>query len=265
MVCPLQVLRCLRILKDLLLQRGILILEQSPVGVGACAVPWRIKMAREVGKGSLQRSGAKDTGLRALWAEITPFRRDGEQLRFVRFCMVLVSFAPLFLLMAIRGNSVVGDWWMWGGCISLFALPALFLGWRILLVWRNAVVDEIGIGEVADSQSHVLGYLFATMLPFYRSSIEQWRDLAALAVALVFIVLVFWCLRWHYVNWMLLLTGYRVYNVTMPEASAHSGRRTPVVLITKGVRPLAGSHVRAKRVSDTVYWETGHEFRFHRN
>ena len=174
--------------------------------------------------------------------------------------MVLVSFAPLFLLMAIRGNSVVGDGWMWVGCVSLFVLPAFFLGWRILYVWRNAVVEEIGVGEVDDSRPHVLVYLFATMLPFYRSLIEQWRDLAALVVALGFIILVFWCLRWHYANWMLLLTGYRVYNVTMPESSARLGRRTPVVLITKRVRHSPGGRVRAKRVSDTVYWEVEYEF-----
>lgn len=133
-----------------------------------------------------------------------------------------------------------------GGCVSLFVLPALFLGWRILYVWRNAVVEEIGVGEVEDSRSHVLGYLFATMLPFYRSSIEQWRDLAALVVALGFIILVFWCLRWHYVNWMLLLTGYRIYNVTMPESSTRLGRRTPVVLITKRVRPSPGASCTGK-------------------
>lgn len=175
----------------------------------------------------------------------------------LRFCMVTVSFAPLFLLIAIRGIDVVGDVWTWSVCLSLIVAPGVLVVWRIVLVWRKDTTDVIAIGQAEDGRSHVLGYLFATMLPFYRSSIEGWRDLLALVVALGFILVIFWCLRWHYVNWVLLLAGYRVYTVTPLEDPARLGRRTPLVLITRRRRPLSEERVRAKRVSDTVYWETG--------
>ena len=175
----------------------------------------------------------------------------------LRLCMVAVSFAPLFLLIAIRGNGVVGDVWTWLFCLSLIVVPGSLVVARIVFVWRKGTTAEIAIGQAEDSRSHVLGYLFATMLPFYRSLIEGWRDLLALAVALGFILFLFWCLRWHYVNWLLLLAGYRVYTVTPREDPARLGRRTPLVLITRRRRPLPEERVRAKRVSDTVYWETG--------
>ena len=215
-------------------------------------------MAGEFGRESLSHSTAEDAQpQRSLWAELSPFRRGGEQFGLLRLCMVAVSFAPLFLLIAIRGNDVIGDVWTWSVCISLIVAPGSLVVWRIVLVWRKDTTDVIAIGQAEDGRSHVLGYLFATMLPFYRSPIEGWRDLLALAVALGFILFLFWCLRWHYVNWVLLLAGYRVYTVTPLEDPARLGRRTPLVLITRRRRPLSEERIRAKRVSDTVYWETG--------
>ena len=214
-------------------------------------------MVREVQRGVLRRRDSNVIGFLSLVSELSPFGRVGEQLRFLRLCMVMVSFTPLFLLIAIRGNDVVEDEWTWLVCSLMMVIPASFLTWRMVLVWRSDANDEIVVGEIEDSRSHVLGYLFATMLPFYRSSIDQWRDLIALAVALSFILLLFWCLRWHYVNWLLLVLGYRIYTITPPEDPAGLGRRTPWVVITRRVRPLAGERFRAKRVSETVYWETG--------
>ena len=221
-------------------------------------VPTRlITVAREIHQDNLRPCEDNGARLKALLFEISPFRRVGEQLRLLRFCMVMVSFAPLFLLVAIRGNDVVPDRWTWTVCALLIALPLAFLLARMWLVWASDARTEIVVGDAEDSRSHVLGYLFATMLPFYRSSIDEWRDLTALVVALGFILLLFWCLQWHYVNWLLLVLGYRVYTITPPPDPGGLGRRTPWVLITRRVRPLAGDRISAKRVSNTVFWETG--------
>ena len=214
-------------------------------------------MAREARQDSLHRRESNSARFTALLSELSPFRRVGEQLRLLRLCMVMVSFAPLFLLVAIRGNEVVDDRWTWLACSLLISIPLALSLIRMTLVWRNDATEKIVVGEAEDSRSHVLGYLFATMLPFYRSSIDQWRDLIALAIALGFILLLFWCLRWHYVNWLLLALGYRVYTVTPPKDPDGLGRRTPWVVITRRTRPLAGERFYAKRVSDTVCWETG--------
>lgn len=214
-------------------------------------------MACEAGHDGLQRSAPEDARRPSLWDEISPFGRGRERLGFFRLCMVVVSFAPLFLLIAVRGNDVVGEIRMWLGCLSLVFVPMVVVVARIVIVWRTAGSESIVVGQADDSRPQVLSYLFATMLPFYRSSVEGWRDLAALAVALVVILWLFWSLRWHYVNWMLLLAGYRVYTVTPPGDPVGWGRRTLLVLITRRGRPLSGERVLAKRVSDTVYWETG--------
>ena len=214
-------------------------------------------MVREIQHSKLRGNVPDGAGYKELMSELSPFRRVGEQLSFFRFCMVMVSFTPLFVLIAIRGNDVVADKWTWMVCSSLIVTPMLLVAWRIRLVWRFGTKTEMVIGIAEDSRSHVLGYLFATMLPFYRSSIDQWRDLIALTVALAFILLLFWYLRWHYVNWLLLVLGYHVYTVTPSEDPGYLGRRTPFVLITRRVRPLAGERFYAKRISDTVYWETG--------
>ena len=69
-------------------------------------------MAGEFGREGLSHSTTEDAQpQRSLWAELSPFRRGGEQFGLLRLCMVTVSFAPLFLLIAIRGNDVIGDVW----------------------------------------------------------------------------------------------------------------------------------------------------------
>ena len=191
---------------------------------------------------------------RGLLYELVSNRNNGEGLRCWRFCVVVSSFAPLFLLLAVRGNAVVPDIWMWTGCVALAVIPTALLFLRVWLVWKmQATLIRIGSSE--DSRAHLLSYLFATMLPFYRSSLDAWRDLLALIVAIAVIVFLFWYLGLHYVNVILALLGYRVYRIIPHKNNSSFSRRMPLILITRRHYLVEGEHISAKRLSDTVYWE----------
>ena len=196
-------------------------------------------------------------GLRSLIQEIGRKPDYQEGLAQWRLCLVLLSFAPLFLLLAIRGSKFLNEWWTWGICLTLIGVPLLMFLLRIWSVWRSNSVSTISVGSAEESNGHILAYLFATLLPFYRSSLEGWRDMVAIAVALVLIVGLFWHLRLHYVNVLLAIMHYQVFTVYPPQDASPYARQTPCMVLTKRRYLKSGDALETKRVSDTLYWDVG--------
>ena len=167
---------------------------------------------------------------------------------------MLVGFTPLFVLLAIRGSSVVSDQYVWATIGALILAPSLVFVWRFFVVWHDPTTDFITVGAAEDGKPHLLTYLFATLLPFYRSSFDTWRDLLALGLALLLIVFLFWYLRLHYVNYLLALFRYHV-NTVSPKANTRFERRRSLVLVTRRTYLREDDQIQARRLSDTVYWE----------
>src|SRR5690606_39734849 len=67
----------------------------------------------------------------------------GEGLRTARLLMVLSSISPLFILWAIRGNSLVPDRWLIGFCALMVVLPNVFLWLRIRVARQQADQREL--------------------------------------------------------------------------------------------------------------------------
>lgn len=176
-------------------------------------------------------------------------------MRLARLLMVLSSLAPLFLLMGIRGSSLFPELYFAMMCWALAILPSMFLWWRVRTVRRIDDIRPLVMGVTEDHRGHVLVYLFATLLPFYREDIETYRDLLAMCVALGLIVLLFWRLNLHYLNLYFAVRGYQVFTVSPPEdGNPYSGLEN-FVLITRRRRLREGDRVIAFRLSNTVYLE----------
>ena len=178
-----------------------------------------------------------------------------EGLRFERLLMVLGSLAPLFVLWAARGSCVIPDGWLWLGCALLAAGPNLALYLRFHAAIKEEDKYPISVGRCEDHRSHVLTYLFAVLLPFYRTGAESVRDVVAMVIALVFIVFLFYHLRLHYTNILFALRGYQVFTVTPPSSSNPYDWQEPRVLITYRRSLVPGERIVAFRLSDTVYLE----------
>ncbi len=136
-----------------------------------------------------------------------------EGLTLARFIMVLSSMSPLFILWGIRGTNLIPALYFVTGCLVMAVLPTAFLLFRELLAKRQNDIRSLVIGRTEDHRGHVLVYLFAILLPFYRQNVDSWRDFSALVAALVFIVFLFWHLNYHYMNILFAVRGYRVLNV----------------------------------------------------
>jgi hypothetical protein len=178
-----------------------------------------------------------------------------QGLKAARLLMVLSSVSPLFLLWAIRGNSLISDWWFISGCALMFVVPNGFLLLRIRTAKRMQERRELSIGSAEDHRDHLLVYLFAMLLPFYSVNISTWREVIAALAAVAFVVFLFWHLNLHYMNLFFAIRGYRVFTLfPSTEANPVSGKDT-YVLLTKRVSVEGADRITAYRLSDTVYLE----------
>jgi hypothetical protein len=184
-----------------------------------------------------------------------PSSTHREGLKAARLLMVLSSISPLFILWAIRGNSLVPDRWFIGFCALMVVVPNGFLWLRIRTAKKQSDKREITVGTADDHRDHILVYLFAMLLPFYSEDVGTWRDLAATVAALAFIVFLFWHLNLHYMNLLFAALGYRVFTVYPPADGNPLTGRTRQALITRQVSLASGERIVAFRLSDTVYLE----------
>lgn len=185
----------------------------------------------------------------------SPSGTHSEGLKAARLLMVLSSISPLFILWAIRGNSLIPDLYFIVFCAIMVLLPNAFLWLRIRTARKQRDRREIKIGSADDHRNHILVYLFAMLLPFYSQDLGNMRDLAATLAALAFIVFLFWHLNLHYMNLLFAALGYRVFTVYPPVDGNPLTGNTRYALITRRVSLTAGEQLIAYRLSDTVYLE----------
>src|SRR5207249_4624137 len=178
-----------------------------------------------------------------------------EGLKTARLLMVLSSISPLFILWAIRGNSLIPDRWFIVFCALTVAVPNDFLWLRIRTARKQADKRDLTVGTADDHRDHILVYLFAMLLPFYSEDLGSWRYLGASFAALAFIVFLFWHLNLHYMNLLFAAFGYRVFTVCPPAEGNPLTGKTRQALITRRVSLASGDRIVAYRLSDTVYLE----------
>lgn len=184
-----------------------------------------------------------------------PVSTHSEGLKTARLLMVLSSISPLFILWAIRGNTLIPDHYFIGFCALMILLPNAFLWLRIRTAKKNNDRREISVGTADDHRDHILVYLFAMLLPFYSEDLGTLRDLAATLAALSFIVFLFWHLNLHYMNLLFAALGYRVFTVYPPADGNPLTGKTRHAVITRRVCLSPGEKLITYRLSDTVYLE----------
>jgi hypothetical protein len=180
-------------------------------------------------------------------------RREG--LGFIRFMMVLSSISPLFILWAIRGNTLVSDKYFLLFCSIMVIVPNIFLGLRIWTTRKLQEKRDLVVGKTEDHRDHLLVYLFAMLLPIYAVNFNSWRELSAALAAVGFIVFLFWHLNLHYMNLIFAILGYRVFSVFPQDNTNPLSGRDNFVLISRRTDVQMGERLTVYRISDTVYLE----------
>jgi hypothetical protein len=178
-----------------------------------------------------------------------------EGLPIARLMMVLSSISPLFILWAIRGNTVFPEIWFLSFCGIMVIGPNLFLWRRVKTAKKRRDRREIIAGHAEDHRDHLLVYLFAMLLPFYSMSIDGCRDFASILVAIAFIVFLFWHLNMHYMNIFWAFRNYRIFTITPANDNNPLSGKAPQVLISYRTHIEPGETIFAYRLSRSVFLE----------
>lgn len=164
----------------------------------------------------------------------------------VDLSLYLSSYAPLFLIMAVRFRPL----WLEVFCGTLF-FAGIAAGGAVLVRYRNVVGQEWRATRVEDRGYEVAGYLAAYLLPFVTVTEPDWRDLVGYGIFLLVAGIVYVRSGMLQINPTLYLIGWRVMQVTIGEgwigyAIGPDSMRT-------------GSNLKVRRISDRVFMATAVE------
>ena len=184
------------------------------------------------------------------------FSQDNrEGLNLLRFILVLSSISPLFILWAVKGVAFLPDVYFVPVCLFLAIFPTIVLLVRVRIAIGHRDTRTLQVGSVEDHRGHVLVYLFAMLLPFYRQVVDGWREFSALILALIFIVFLFWHLNFHYMNILFAIRRYHVLTIYPPQQDNKYASPDSYILITRRRSLRTGQSIVVFRLSNTVYLE----------
>jgi len=145
------------------------------------------------------------------------------------------AYAPLWAIYAIRAIPV--DWRLAVGLgAAATAFPAV-----ILLFVRHAGQDSNGettvVADVARRDDQVMGYLFTYVLPFVGLAFSDPYEVAASAVFVLVLLVLYIRTNLFYVNPILSAVGYRVYEIQVTGAPARIAlSKKPFVSVGQSLR-----------------------------
>ena len=183
-----------------------------------------------------------------------PIHSITEGLKSIRLLMVLSSVSPIFILLAIRGSDFIPGYSFEIVCILLVGFANGALAIRIIKSKQKEGPKSRRVGKTENHSYHVIMYLLAVLLPFYRQDLDMLRELFTVMAALALIVLLFWRFNLHYMNLYFAIRGYHVFTVYPPENPGPYDSKDTWVLITRRTNLLA-KDTTVYRISDTVYLE----------
>lgn len=161
----------------------------------------------------------------------------------VELALFLCSYAPLFLILAIRFT----DYWLEALCGGLFVL-GLGGGLAVVLRYRGVSGRSWTAARVEDRGVEVAGYLASYILPFVVVSEPGWRDLVGYTIFFVVAGTIYIRSGMLQINPTLYLFGWRVFAVNL-------GDRWMGYALARG--SLArGDSIEVRRVTERVFMAT---------
>jgi hypothetical protein len=164
-----------------------------------------------------------------------------------RLILFLSSYAPLFLIIALRG-------WHESRSLALGLVTVAVISVVVLFVFlRNAqklAQDKIQISSVASRDGDAMSYIVTYLLPFLAVKLNDLTDIASLGIVLFVIGLLYVNSNMIYTNPVLNIAGYHIF-----EIQDGGGKKT--ALICKRSYLRMASEIDVISVGDYVLLEKG--------
>jgi hypothetical protein len=167
--------------------------------------------------------------------------------RVLRSLLFLSSYAPVFLILALTQYGL--------SCV-LFLLSAFLLFAGVVgVVLFGAIANRrtrqrMTVIEIEARDADLAGYLVGYLLPFVGIAANDWRDVAAFVLFFVFLGIVYVNSRMIYVNPVLALLGYHLYEVKATTSPDHPDpdSLTSQFLVSRQMWIRRGNAVTVRRV-----------------
>lgn len=162
-----------------------------------------------------------------------------------RLILFLSSYAPLFLIIAVRG-------WKDSRCIAIglaavsaVSVATLFIFLRVV---RQLAPGKVAVSSVISRDGDAMSYIVTYLLPFLAVKLNDPTDVVSLAVVLFVIGLLYVNSNMIHTNPVLNIAGYHIF-----EIEDTNGKTTALICKRSYVR--VGSQLDAISVGDYVLLE----------
>jgi hypothetical protein len=162
-----------------------------------------------------------------------------------QFGLFLSSYAPLFGVFALLDSFGAG--WPTKVCIGL-AILGIVLPLVMLIGVKRLAPQALRVEQAQVRDGDALAYIATYLVPFAAVTATTARERGALGLFVLMITVLYVRSELFYINPLLALVGYRLFQVTSPGGSS-------VVLLTRRRFVQANITINARRLSDYVYWE----------
>lgn len=166
-----------------------------------------------------------------------------------QLALFLSSYAPLAAVFALLESF--GGGWPTRVCAGLAAL-GIVLPIGVFAVARRLAPQTLHVASAQVRDGDALAYIATYLVPFAAVTATTTRERAALALFVLLIAVLYVRSELFYINPLLALVGYRLFQVTTPAGAS-------VVLISKRRFLASDTNLRSRRLSDYVHWETSGE------
>jgi len=150
--------------------------------------------------------------------ELPRFRLSDMPRRWTLWALFLSSYAPLFVLVAIRSIGTSRVLAITSAALALLGLAGTLI---FLLAVREKPAGIYDLLEVENRDPDVAAYAATYLLPFLTVFSGTWQDLASLAGFVLILGIVYVRSRLIYINPLLSLLGFRLWRVIPITAGAN--------------------------------------------
>lgn len=161
-----------------------------------------------------------------------------------RFLLFLSSYFPLFLIFFVLFVGVRPVLASGALTVGVLGLIGTLVYLRVVNRLEPALVQ---VTEVRRRGAEAMGYIVGYLMPFLSIAFEGLRQAIALAIFLVALCIVYVSSNMVYLNPMLNLIGFRLYEVTLKDGGQH-------FLITRR-RVVRGETLSAVKVGEDILME----------
>ena len=167
---------------------------------------------------------------------------------WVKLGLFLSAYLPLFLILAIK------NWYDVTATSILFIVCLYSFVW-FLIIWirKKETTDLFNVVRVENKSKDALTYLVPYIISFISFDMTKWQDLTALFILLVLLFAVYVNSDLLYINPLLALFSYQIYQVEVRKVASGSDVKNWDITVLSSEKIKADDDVNICELSDNVF------------